>query len=87
MAIREIAVEELVPTNLVILYEITDAEGIAIWGGTDPNDALYWFRRKSPSGSRVLVTSYDEDGQDAWPNGDAIDITAIVVAAIAGGAA
>lgn len=75
--------EVLIATDLVTLYEVRGPDGLALWGGTDTNDLMYWFRRKAPAGSTVTVQTYDEDDQEAWPNGEPIDITAALIAAIA----
>lgn len=73
-----------VASDLIPLYEVVDSQGIAIWGGSDGYDAIYYLRR-SPAGSRVIATLYDEDGEDAWLVGSPIDITPVVVAALATG--
>jgi hypothetical protein len=59
-------------------YEVVDAADLAIYGGHDAGDAVYWLTRKSPAGSRLLVSKWDEDGEDAWLIGSPIDITSVV---------
>lgn len=65
--------------RVVNLYEVVGPDGIAIWGGTNSGEAIYWLTRKSPAGSRVWVSSWDEDGEEAWPHAKPIDITRIIV--------
>lgn len=68
--------------RVVNLYEVVDTDGIAVWGGTDSGEALFWLRRKAPAGSRIWVSSWDEDGEEAWLEAKPIDITRIVVDAL-----
>ena len=68
-------------TNNVTFYEVVDPQGIAIWGGGDTTECVrYW--RNSPVNSRIFVTSWSEDGEDAALVGEAIDITPLVLAGI-----
>lgn len=65
----------------VSLYEVTDEQGIAIWGGGDATECIrYW--RNSPVNSRIYVSSWSEDGEDAALVGEAIDVTYLVLAGI-----
>ncbi len=48
----------------VILYEVSDAQGIAIWGGENPVEALKWYRN-SPTGSKIWVSQWEADEEDA----------------------
>lgn len=68
--------------RVVNLYEVKDPEGQAIWGGTDSAEAIFWLRRKAPAGSRIVVSSWDEDGEEAWLHAKPIDITRIIVDAL-----
>ena len=70
--------------DLINLYEVTDAEGIAQWGGEKPHEAVDWYRR-APIGSRVLVSAWSSDEEDAVLIGQPIDITHIINQAIAKG--
>jgi hypothetical protein len=68
-------------TNNVTFYEVVDEQGIAIWGGGDVTECVrYW--RNGPINSRIFVTSWSEDGEDAALVGEAIDITPLVLAGI-----
>lgn len=70
--------------DLINLYEVTDAEGIAQWGGEKPHEAVDWYTR-APIGSRVLVSAWSSDEEDAVLIGQPIDITHIINQAIAKG--
>ena len=65
----------------VIFYEVSDAQNIAIWGGESPQEALDWYRR-SPTGSKIWVSQYEADEEDAKLVLDLIEITPIVLATI-----
>jgi hypothetical protein len=68
-------------TTNVTFYEVVDEQGIAIWGGGDVTECVrYW--RNSPINSRIFVTSWSEDGEDAALVGEAIDVTYLVLAGI-----
>jgi len=70
--------------DLINLYEVTDAEGIAQWGGEKPFEAVDWYQR-SPIGSRILVSAWSSDEEDAQLIGQPVDITHIINQAIARG--
>ena len=70
--------------DLINLYEVTDTAGVAQWGGERPIDAIEWYRR-APIGSRILVSGWSSDEEDAVLIGQPIDITNIVNQAIAKG--
>ena len=70
--------------DLINLYEVTDAEGIAQWGGEKPFEAVDWYQR-SPIGSRILVSAWSSDDEDAQLIGQPVDITHIINQAIARG--
>jgi hypothetical protein len=68
-------------TTNVTFYEVVDPQGIAIWGGGDTTECVrYW--RNGPVNSRIFVTSWSEDGEDAALVGEAIDVTYLVLAGI-----
>ena len=64
-------------------YEVVEGEGNAIWGGNDPIEAVQWLRR-SPVNSRLLVSGWDAEGEDAMLVGQPLDITKVVFATLAG---
>jgi hypothetical protein len=65
----------------VIFYEVSDPQGIAIWGGESPQEALDWYRR-SPTGSKIWVSQYEADEEDAKQVLEPMEITPIVLATI-----
>jgi len=68
---------------LFTFYEVVDSQGIAEWGGSDPVEAVKWLRR-SPINSRLLVSAWDAEDEDAMLVGQPMDITKIVFATLAG---
>jgi hypothetical protein len=68
---------------LFTFYEVVDSQGIAEWGGSDPVEAVQWLRR-SPLNSRLLVSAWDSDQEEAMLVGQPVDITKIVFATLAG---
>jgi hypothetical protein len=68
-------------TTNVTFYEVVDPQGVTIWGGGDVAACIkYW--RNSPLNSRIFVTSWSEDGEDAAIVGEAIDVTYLILATI-----
>ena len=68
-------------TNIVF-YEVSDSQGIAIWGGENVLEAIDWYR-KSPPDSKVWVGQYETTEEDAKLVMDFLGITPIVLATIA----
>ena len=68
---------------LFTFYEVVDSQGIAEWGGNDPVEAVQWLRQ-SPMDSRLLVSAWDTDDENAMLIGQPMDITKIVLATLAG---
>ena len=66
---------------IVVFYEISDPQNIAIWGGENPSEALKWYRN-SPAGSKIWVSQYETDEEDAELMLDSVEITPIVLATI-----
>lgn len=66
----------------ISLYEISDSQDIAIWGGEDPVSALAWYR-SAPTGSKIYVSGWLADEEDARLISEPIEITSIVLATIA----
>ena len=67
-------------SDLILFYEVLTPEGENEWGGADAGQAIQWLSH-APSGSRVLVSAWDSDEEDAHLVGQTIDITEIVRAA------
>jgi hypothetical protein len=62
---------------LVLLYEVVDEGGNAEWGGNSEREALAWIA-SSPTATRILVSGWESDEEDAHLVGQPLDITAIV---------
>jgi len=68
-------------TNIVF-YEVSDSQGVAIWGGENVLEAIDWYR-KSPPDSKVWVGQYETTEEDAKLTVGFFEITPIVLATIA----
>ena len=66
----------------IIFYEISDAQNLAIWGGESPSEALKWYRN-SPLDSKIWVSEWLTDDEDAKEVSTQIEITPIVLSTIA----
>jgi len=66
----------------VIFYEVSDAQKLAIWGGESPSEALKWYRN-SPLDSKIWVSEWLTDDEDAKEVSTQIEITPIVLSTIA----
>ena len=66
----------------ISLYEISDSNNIAIWGGEDPVSALGWYR-SAPTGSKIYVSGWLADEEDAQLISEPVEITPLVLATIA----
>ena len=62
---------------LILLYEVVDEGGNAEWGGNSEREALAWIA-SSPTATRILVSGWESDEEDAHLVGQPLDITAIV---------
>jgi len=67
-------------SDLILLYEVVDASGVAEWGGECPEEALKWVA-KSPTATRILVSGWESDEEDAQLVGQPLDVTELVKAA------
>jgi hypothetical protein len=67
-------------SELILFYEVVEAGGENTWGGADAGQAIQWLTR-APVGSRLLVSAWDSDEEDAHLVGQTLDITEIVKAA------
>ena len=65
---------------LILLYEVVGEDGKAEWGGNSEREALAWIA-SSPTATRILVSGWESDDEDAHLVGQSLDITAIVKAA------
>ena len=66
----------------VIFYEVSDAQNMAVWGGESPSEALKWYRN-SPLDSKIWVSEWITDSEDAKEVSPQIEITSIVLSTIA----
>jgi hypothetical protein len=66
----------------VVFYEVSDAQKLAIWGGESPSEALKWYRN-SPPESKIWVSQWEADEEDAKQVLKPVEITPIVLATIA----
>ena len=66
----------------VVFYEVSDAQKLAIWGGESPSEALKWYRN-SPPESKIWVSQWEADEEDAKQVIKPVEITPIVLATIA----
>jgi hypothetical protein len=62
---------------LILLYEVVDERGNAEWGGNSEAEALAWIATSSTA-TRILVSGWESDDEDAHLVGQPLDITAIV---------
>jgi hypothetical protein len=67
-------------SDLILLYEVVDGNGETEWGGENAEHCIQWLSL-APSNSRVLVSAWDSDEEDAHLVGQTLDITEIVMAA------
>jgi hypothetical protein len=63
--------------DLINLYEVTDEQGVALWGGNNEGEAIIWWLKGNQAG-RILVSTWDSNEEDAYMIGRPIDITDIV---------
>jgi len=64
-------------SELILLYEVVDEGGNAEWGGNSERDALAWIA-SSPTATRILVSGWESDEDDAQLIGQPLDITMMV---------
>jgi hypothetical protein len=64
-------------SDLILFYEVVDGDGNASYGSADPYEVMHWYKT-APTGSRILVSGWESDDEDAHLVGQPLDITAIV---------
>ena len=67
-------------SSLILLYEVVGEDGNAEWGGERPEEALTWIAN-SPTATRILVSGWESDEEDAQLVGQPLDVTDLVKAA------
>ena len=70
--------------NRIVMYEVLGENDKSEFGSENANEVFAWLSR-SPLNKRVVVTNWFADEEDAAPIGESVDITALVLAAIASG--
>ena len=73
-------------SNRIVMYEVLDENSRSEYGSERANEALVWFAR-NPLNKRLVVTNWFADEEDAAPIGEGIDLTRLVLSAIAEGRA
>ena len=68
-------------SDLILLYEVVEENGNAEWGGNSAEECLQWLYL-APTGSRVLVSGWESDEEDAHLVGQSLDITELIVKAL-----
>ena len=69
-----------VKSGLKLFYEVIEPDGETRWGGERVFDAISWLHL-APKGSRLLVSGWESDEEDAHLVGQSLDITDIIKAA------
>ena len=64
-------------SELILFYEVVEGEGENTWGGASAEQCIQWLSL-APANSRVLVSAWDSDEEDAHLVGQTLDITDIV---------
>jgi len=64
-------------SDLILFYEVVEPNGGGTWGGTSCIDAMRWLNR-APAGSRMLISAWDSDEEDAHLVGQTIDVTDLI---------
>ena len=67
-------------SDLILFYEVVTPSGENEWGGASAVEAIKWLSL-SPTGSRLWISAWDSDEEDAHLVGQTLDITEIVKAA------
>ena len=62
---------------IILFYEVVDGDGNASYGSADPYEVMHWYKT-APTGSRILVSGWESEDEDAHPVGQPLDITTIV---------
>jgi hypothetical protein len=64
-------------SDLILFYEVVEPEGSNTWGGASCIEAMQWLFL-APKGSRLLVSAWDSDEEDAHMVGQTIDVTDLI---------
>jgi len=64
-------------SDLILFYEVVEPDGGNTWGGGSSIEAIKWLQL-APAGSRLLISAWDSDDEDARLVGQTIDVTDLV---------
>lgn len=64
-------------SDLILFYEIVEPTTGISWGGSSCIDAMQWLSL-APAGSRMLISAWDSDEEDAHLVGQTIDVTDLI---------
>jgi hypothetical protein len=64
-------------SNLILFYEVVEPDGGNTWGGASAIEAIQWLQL-APRGSRLLISAWDSDEEDAHLVGQSIDVTDLI---------
>ena len=65
-------------SDLILFYEVVGEDGAALWGGTEPSEAMFWFGSLWLEPRRLLISAWESDEEDAQLIGQPIDITPLL---------
>ena len=65
-------------SDLILFYEVVGEDGIALWGGTEPSEAMIWFGSLWLETRRLLISAWESDEEDAQLIGQPLDVTELV---------
>lgn len=64
-------------SDLILFYEVVEPNGGGTWGGSSCIEALEWLQL-APAGSRLFISAWDSDEEDAHLVGRPIEVTDLV---------
>ena len=64
-------------SDLILFYEVVEPDGGNTWGGASCVEAIQWLFL-APAGSRLLISAWDSDEEDAHLVGQSIDVTDLI---------
>ena len=64
-------------SDLILFYEVVEPGGENTWGGASGIEAIQWLFL-APVGSRLLISAWDSDEEDAHLVGQTIDVTDLI---------
>ena len=64
-------------SDLILFYEVVEPGGENTWGGASCIEAIQWLFL-APVGSRLLISAWDSDEEDAHLVGQSIDVTDLI---------